>query len=135
MNFRPEHIGLAAKDPISLKDWYVHALGATLVTQLGPSPPAFMLALPGGLWLEIYAAESALGTLGNRVAGWRHLALGVDNIETAHAQLTSQGVHFTEPIKPAGGAGRILFFSDPEGNLLHLVERPPGWNLKQIAAA
>ena len=28
------------------------------------------------------------------------------------------------PVKPAAGGGRILFFTDPEGNLLHLVERP-----------
>ena len=26
-------------------------------------------------------------------------------------------------IKPAGGGGRVLYFSDAEGNLLHLVER------------
>jgi predicted enzyme related to lactoylglutathione lyase len=32
-----------------------------------------------------------------------------------------------EPVKPAGGGGRVLFFSDPEGNLFHLVERPVGW--------
>jgi glyoxylase I family protein len=128
MNFRPEHIGLAATDPASLKNWYIRSLGARVLTELAKSPPAFMLELPGGVWLEIYSAESSVGTLGNRVAGWRHLALCVENIEAARDQLTSQGVQFSEPIKPAGGAGRILFFSDPEGNLLHLVERPAGWH-------
>jgi hypothetical protein len=34
-------------------------------------------------------------------------------------------VEFTEDLKPAGGGGRVLFFQDPEGNLLHLVERTP----------
>jgi len=39
-------------------------------------------------------------------------------------ELSRRGVKFEEPIKPAGGGGRVLFFKDGEGNLLHLVERP-----------
>jgi glyoxylase I family protein len=126
MNFRPEHLGLAASDANALKDWYMNVLGASMVMQLSSSPPAYLLNL-GGLWIEIYSAESSAGSLGNRAAGWRHLALRVENIEAARAHLSSTGVLFREPVKPAGGAGRILFFSDPEGNLLHLVERPNDW--------
>jgi glyoxylase I family protein len=126
MNFRPEHLGLAASDANALKNWYVNVLGAKIVMKLGSSPPAYLLDL-GGTWIEIYSAESSAGSLGNRVAGWRHLALQVDNIEAACSHLTATGVSFTEPVKPAGGAGRIQFFCDPEGNLLHLVERPKDW--------
>ncbi len=56
---------------------------------------------------------------------WRssHLAVRVDSIESARAELTRHGVIFDEPIKPAGGGGRVLFFRDSEGNLLHLIER------------
>src|SRR5262245_30251353 len=117
MNFRPEHLGLAASDANALKDWYMRVLGARVVMQLGSSPPAYLLDL-GGIWVEIYSAESTAGTLGNRVAGWRHLALRVENIDAARAYLSASGIPFPEPVKPAGGAGRILFFSDPEGNLL-----------------
>ena len=60
----------------------------------------------------------------NKLAGWRHLAVRVDFIESARAELARRGVIFDEPIKPAGGGGRVLFFKDSEGNLLHLVERP-----------
>jgi hypothetical protein len=38
-------------------------------------------------------------------------------------------VKFTEEIKPAAGGGRVLFFEDGEGNLLHLVERPADFKL------
>jgi glyoxylase I family protein len=127
MHFLPEHLGLAATDPVSLKDWYIRVLGARLLLELSKSPPAYMLEFPGGLWLEIYAADSSRGPFANKVAGWRHLALRVDNIESARDHLAALGVRFDEPVKPAGGAGRILFFSDPEGNLLHFVERPAGW--------
>ncbi|HSH93216.1 MAG TPA: VOC family protein, partial [Roseimicrobium sp.] len=61
----------------------------------------------------------------NKMNGWRHLALRVDSIETSKTELTSRGVVFTENVKPAGGGGKVLFFKDPEGNLLHLVERSP----------
>jgi catechol 2,3-dioxygenase-like lactoylglutathione lyase family enzyme len=123
-----EHIGLAAVDPSRLKDWYVAALSGEVVYTDGKTPPAFLIRLPGSpLMIEIYASEKQLpDTANNRLAGWRHLALGVDSIEQAQAALAGRGVQFEQPIKPAGGGGRVLFLRDPEGNLLHLVERPPG---------
>lgn len=35
-----------------------------------------------------------------------------------------RGVKFDEEIRPAAGGGRVLFFEDGEGNLLHPVGRP-----------
>ena len=76
--------------------------------------------------LEIYAAGTMGDEAGNNArAGWRHLALRVDSIEDAQAELAKHSVAFSESIKPAGGGGRVLFFKDPEGNLLHLTERTP----------
>ena len=126
-NYSAEHQGLAARDPVSLKNWYVRVLGARLVFDTGGSSPAFFLALPGGLLLEIYQSTSAVPqTSDNSLAGWRHLALRVDALEAARDELAARGVAFDGPIKPAGGGGRVLFFRDAEGNLLHLVERPAG---------
>ena len=122
--FSVEHVGLAAPDPTSLKDWYEKVLGARAVFSSGTTPPAFIIEMPGGAWLEIFQGHyGAAETSDNRMHGWRHLALRVDSIESAKALLVSKGVDCTEEIKPAGGGGRVLFFQDPEGNLLHLVER------------
>jgi len=100
-------------------------LGARTIFTNGQSPPMFLLSLPGGVLLEIYPGDFALAeTANNKLNGWRHVALRVEAIETGRAELERRGVKFTEEIKPAGGGGRVLFFSDPEGNLLHLVERP-----------
>jgi glyoxylase I family protein len=125
ITFAPEHLGLAARDSVALKDWYVHVLGGEVRFDNRELPPAFLVRL-GGTLIEIYPADTARPeTTNNKLAGWRHLALRVDSLEAARDELTHHGVNFTEPIKPAGGGGRVLFFCDPEGNLLHLVERPP----------
>ena len=79
------------------------------------------------MMIEIYEGDFALReTADNALNGWRHLALRVDSIEGAKAELEERGVIFSEPVKPAGGGGRVLFFKDAENNLLHLVERPAG---------
>jgi glyoxylase I family protein len=125
MKMTVEHLGLPARNPAALKDWYVRVLGAEVAFDNGQTPPAFFLALGGGLMLEIYQGGSSLReTADNSLVGWRHLALRVDTIEGAQAALKEKCVDFTETIKPAGGGGRVLFFRDAENNLLHLVERP-----------
>ena len=123
--FSVEHIGVPARDTVALKDWYVRVLGAKLRFDNGQTPPAFFVELGGGLMIEIYGATGSVAdTANNGVAGWRHLALRVESIEAAQAELAQRGVVFSGPQKPAGGGGRVLFFADAEGNLLHLVERP-----------
>ena len=123
--FSLEHIGLAARDTVVLKSWYERVLGARVIFENGQNPPAFFLELPGGVLIEIYEGDFMLKEISdNKMNGWRHLALRVASIEAARQELELRGVKITEPIKPAGGGGRVLFFQDPEGNLLHLVERP-----------
>jgi glyoxylase I family protein len=126
VNFRVEHLGLPARDPAALKDWYARILGAKVVFSNDHAPPAFLLALPGQVMLEIYGGDLSLPqTSNNKLNGWRHVARRVDSIRAAKAQLEQRGLKFTDDIKPAGGGGKVLFFQDPEGNLLHLVERTP----------
>lgn len=119
-----EHLGLPARDPVALKDWYSNVLAARVVFDNQQTPPAFLLALPGGVMIEIYGGDSSLPqTSDNKLNGWRHLALRVASVAGAKVELEARGLKFTEEIKPAGGGGWVLFFQDPEGNLLHLVER------------
>ncbi len=121
--FTVEHIGVAAQDATALREWYERVLGAELVWEISKEPPAALINL-GGVTVEIYSADrNSELTRDNKMAGWRHIALRVDSLEHARDLLEDRGVVFAEPVKPAGGGGRVLFFKDPEGNLLHLVER------------
>ena len=123
MNFSIEHIAVPATDPVALKNWYVRVLDARMIWDKGENPHAFLIAL-GGAWLEIYEAEKDFTERNNNnLAGWRHVALRVNSLDAAKAELEKRCVLFTEKARPAGGGGRVLFFADIEGNLLHLVER------------
>jgi len=125
MNFSIEHVAIPATDAVALKNWYLRVLGARVVYDNGQSPPTLLIALPGGGWFEIYAAEKPLPERGNnKLAGFRHIALRVPALDAAKAELERRGVKFAEETRPAAGGGKILFFEDGEGNLLHLVERP-----------
>jgi glyoxylase I family protein len=129
MNISVEHLAIPAANPAALKNWYEQILGAKLVLDNGQNPPTYLISL-GDLWFEIYAAEAPLPNRNNnKLAGFRHLALRVDSLDAAKAELEKRGVKFTEEIKPAGGGGKVLFFADGEGNLLHLVERPADFTL------
>jgi glyoxylase I family protein len=130
MEFTLEHIGMAARDAAALKDWYVAVLDAKVVFCREGGRAPFLLSVAGGVMIELYNGDSSiLETANNKLAGWRHVALRVKSLAVAKADLESRGVKFPEEPKPAGGGGTVLFFQDPEGNLLHLVERPAGSSL------
>jgi len=127
MQFYPEHFGLASADPTALSQWYVSHLDAKIVFALESESPAYFAELPGGFVIEIYkAAAPAAAPSNNRDAGWRHLALQVESLQTTADALKARHVEFETEIKKAAGGGQILFFRDLDGNLLHLVERPKG---------
>ncbi|HTV63644.1 MAG TPA: VOC family protein [Verrucomicrobiae bacterium] len=127
MNIAFEHVAIPSPEPVALKNWYERVLGAREIFNDGKTPPTCLMALPGGGWIEIYAAAGAPENRGNnKLAGFRHLALRVESIQAAKAELEQRGVRFSADIRPAAGGGSVLFFADCEGNLLHLVERPKG---------
>jgi glyoxylase I family protein len=131
MNISVEHIAVPATNPVALKNWYERVLGAREVFSNGQNPPTCLISL-GGVWLEIYQAGAPLAERGNnKLQGFRHLALRVPSLDAAKAGLEKRGVKFTEEPRPAAGGGRVLFFEDGEGNLLHLVERPADSKLQQ----
>jgi glyoxylase I family protein len=129
MNISVEHIAIPAANPTALKNWYERVLGAKPVWDNGQQPPTYLISL-GSVWFEIYQADAPLPERGNnKLQGFRHLALRVASLDAAKAELEKCGVKFTEEIRPAAGGGRVLFFEDGEGNLLHLVERPADFQL------
>jgi glyoxylase I family protein len=129
MHISIEHIGLPARDAAALKAWYERVLGAKHLWDNGQQPPTCLLSL-GGAWVEIYPATSSRPeTADNKLAGFRHLALRVESLDVAKTELEKRGVKFTKEVVQVAGGGRVLFFEDGEGNLLHFVERSKDFKL------
>jgi len=72
--------------------------------------------------IEIIPAEGERAESGLRTPGMRHVAIMVDDFDAAYRQLQAQGVKFEGEPYTAGG-NRLVFFSDADGNWVHLIKR------------
>jgi glyoxylase I family protein len=115
-----EHTAIAAKDVERLAAFYVQILGFE-INYRGKS--AIFVKASNGSMIEIIPAEGDVYEATPKTPGLRHLALSVSGFEAECERLTAAGVTFLEPPLLKGG-NKVVFFRDPEGNILHLIERP-----------
>ena len=110
-----EHTGIAAKDTHALAAWYIRMFDAkTLMTTESGN---YFLGFADGSMIEIYAADAFDTPKGNLHQGMRHLAFTVVDLKAERDRFLADGV---EAFIVSGNA---FFFYDPEGNVLHFVER------------
>ena len=115
-----EHTAIASHSPKDLADWYVSTLGFKINFEYAGN---YFVKAPNGAMLEIIPAEGAPADNQMRTPGIRHLAVMVSNFDEAHANLRARGVKFLgDPFETQGN--RLVFFSDCDGNILHLIQRP-----------
>ncbi|MCX6900076.1 MAG: VOC family protein [Verrucomicrobia bacterium] len=121
-----EHIGILARDSAALARWYRETLGWAVVLDNKETPPAFFLATKNGGLIEIIPCKKAWPETTPALSdpGLRHLAIVVDDFDKAYAVLQAKKVNFIEPPKEGAGGAKVVFFRDPEGNILHLIYRP-----------
>jgi glyoxylase I family protein len=117
-----EHIGLCAQEPKTLADWYVRILGFRIVWALEERNTYFVRARDGGM-IEIYPAQHPTDPMDNLHRGLRHIALSVSHLDAEIRRLRSAGVTLPEDMLVRTSDLNLAFFRDPEGNLLHLVQR------------
>ncbi len=115
-----EHTAIASPDPKRLAEWYVQKLDFHInYTYQGN----YFVRAGNGAMLEIIPSVGDRAPQQMKDPGIRHLAISVDNFEAAMEELRKRGVEFiTEPIAMQGN--RLIFFSDADGNFVHLVYRP-----------
>ena len=117
-----EHTAVASPDPLKLAQWYVLHLNFRINFEPPDSKTVFIRAGDGSM-IEIIEASAALSSVPGRYdPGLRHLALNVDDFDATYARLQAAGISFlTEPDRTGGNS--LVFFSDPDGNILHLLHR------------
>ncbi|HMC61592.1 MAG TPA: VOC family protein [Candidatus Solibacter sp.] len=117
-----EHTAIASPDPHRLADWYVEHLNFA-INYRSPNSKAVFVKAADGTMLEIIESNAALRPPPDMKApGLRHLAIAVTDFDAMYQRLKSSGVGFlTEPEKKGGNS--LAFFTDPDGNILHLLHR------------
>ena len=114
-----EHTAICSPAPKALAEWYVSTLG--FVINYESSSTVFVKA-QNGYMIEITTAQGDRAAAGMKQPGIRHFAVSVTDFDSVYNDLKSQNVSFVgEPTDKKGV--RSVFFTDPEGNLLHLIHR------------
>lgn len=116
-----EHVGIAAKDPAALKDWFVKVFNLKVFYDDKKERPTYLLLLKDKRLIEIYPSDNKTGYLDTTYQGIRHIAFGTDNIEEDFNNLVKNNVEIISGIK--GEANKVAFFKDPEGNIYHFIQR------------
>jgi len=119
-----EHVGIAAKDVEKLSKWYVDTLGYQ-VAYRDPKTGTHFIKHGARSMLEITPANDApRKSRAMKDAGLIHLAIWTDDFDRSYAALKAKGVKFVSDVDEEKGVKKVVFFEDPEGNLLHLMYRP-----------
>jgi glyoxylase I family protein len=132
MNNFCHHLGILARDPEKLKEFYINDLGfeegdtrllpADLVNRIFsiPSPCTLTKLMYGSLILEVFSLTDLQTEKKAPVtAGYNHWGLGVEDKERCVEDLKRKNV----PIMEIEHAGRKIFFvKDPEENLIEIYE-------------
>jgi lactoylglutathione lyase len=129
-----DHVGLSVADLDAQVAWYCAALDLTVSSPFEVQPlglrGAFVVGGPGiaiellerdGSVPGIQAVDQAEALL---TRGYGHICLRVENVDELHGRLLAAGAAERMPPQAAPEAGvRMSFVSDPEGNLIELVDR------------
>ena len=117
-----DHPAIAADDVRTLTRWYCDVLGYKVFAQT--EKPVFIIEAPDGTYIEIMPKDETLRPERTiNTPGFSHLALRVSSIDEAIAALETKGVEWLGAAFEAAGGGRIRNFTDPEGNLLQIIQR------------
>jgi glyoxylase I family protein len=115
-----EHTAIATPDPKRLAEWYVQKLDFRLNYSYGGN---YFVRGSNGTLIEFIPSEGDRTPQQMKDPGIRHMAITVDDFDVAMEELKKRGIEFlTQPTAMQGN--RLIFFSDADGNYLHLIQRP-----------
>ncbi len=119
------HVAITVKDMDRAIDFYTKKLGFSVIRK-GINPTKNVVIIGNGLTqLELLALKKVNAKetppLKDDEIGIKHIAFHVDDLEGAIEGLKKRGVEFTSEIRKMGKISHI-FFSDPDGTLLQLIQ-------------
>jgi len=122
-----EHVAVAYRDTDAAAKWYCDVLGFEIALKFnnpGSDANFYFVRDPAGTcFIEIISMPEGDDTqLADIRTAHVHIAFNVDDMDEAVAALESKGVKLEGPPVRAG-QNILLFFRDPEGAPLQLVQR------------
>lgn len=115
-----EHTAIASPNPQRLAEWYRDFLEFRINFEYAGN---YFVRAANGSMLEIIPSEGERPSNKMKDEGIRHLAIDVDDFDAGLAILKEKNVNFLgEPFNNQGN--RLVFFTDCDGNILHLIARP-----------
>ena len=114
-----EHTAIASPDPKRLAEWYVQKLDFRINYTYDGN---YFVRAADGSMLEIIPSEGDRAPQQMKDPGIRHLAIRW-TISTPPSRSCASAASNFSPNPPLQG-NRLIFFSDGDGNILHLIKRP-----------
>lgn len=120
-----EHIGIAARDTVELKNWYLRIFGFEVVYDNKKEMPTYFLKVGNESMIEIYPSQNdmANSSMDKNYQGVRHISFSTDNIENEYLNLLEHNATIIEPLTDNKKGVKTIWFRDIEGNIIHFIER------------
>jgi catechol 2,3-dioxygenase-like lactoylglutathione lyase family enzyme len=132
VKYTNNHTHLIGRDPEKMLDFYTRVMGGKIEREfmLGGTHKSWDVNL-GGLAIRISGWSNADDVLeqaysmarGMHRFGLHHLAMTVDDMDAAYAELTANGATFIQPPKATGPTSKVAFIVAPENVLFELIWR------------
>jgi glyoxylase I family protein len=114
-----EHFAIASPNTRRLAEWYVANLQFEITYEYAGN---YFVEAKNGALIEIIPAEGERPDSQIKTPGLRHIAISVTDFDAAYQSLQKQGVSFLGEAYESQG-NRTVFFTDPDGNIIHLIHR------------
>ncbi|MGW3649580.1 VOC family protein [Streptomyces sp. NPDC000878] len=136
MTTRLDHVGVNVRDLPAQTAWYQGAFGLKTVFEFhleGPGLRGVVLEHPDGWRLELLARTGSAPGLrapdpptAALTEGYGHFAVTTPELDPVHDALVAHGAgEVTKPGPSPEPGVRMAWVSDPEGNLIELIEKKP----------
>lgn len=134
MDSRLDHVGVNVRDLEALTGWYKEAFGLKKVFEFqleGPGLSAVVLEHPHGWRIELLARPGSAPGLrapdpltAALTEGYGHFAVTTPELDPVYEALVAHGAGEVMPPGPSPEPGiRMAWVTDPEGNLIELIEK------------
>jgi catechol 2,3-dioxygenase-like lactoylglutathione lyase family enzyme len=123
------HVAFRASDLERSIRWYETAFGAKKVfhaKQENERPELLFLEFAKGQFVELFTNGKSKVQNPPDAIGYQHFCLQVDDLEQALAHLADMNVHPHRGPFAGRAQYRIAFISDPDGNIIELMQIDPG---------